>query len=108
MNSVKDSGGLSHWVAPFGDLRVTAFFQLTEAYRRFRVLLRLLMPRHPPVALNSLTKKFDYGPLTKEVLQAVSELRLFLLDAAPKGSAYIRQLYKMKILQASIYGHESL
>jgi hypothetical protein len=43
-------------VAPFGNLRVNAFFQLTEAYRRLRVLLRLLMPRHPPAALTSLTK----------------------------------------------------
>lgn len=55
MYSVMDSGSLSHWVAPFGDLRVVAFFQLAEAYRRFRVLLRLLMPRHPPAALTSLT-----------------------------------------------------
>lgn len=46
------------WVAPFGDLRVNAFIQLTEAFRRLRVLHRLLMPRHPPIALNSLTKKF--------------------------------------------------
>lgn len=53
----KDSRVLPYWVAPFGDLRVNAFFQLTEAYRRYRVLLRLLMPRHPPVALTSLTKK---------------------------------------------------
>lgn len=45
-----------HWVPPFGYLRINAFFQLPEAFRRFRVLLRLLMPRHPPVALNSLTK----------------------------------------------------
>ena len=46
----------SDWVAPFGYLRFNAFFQLTGAFRRFRVLLRLLMPRHPPIALNSLTK----------------------------------------------------
>lgn len=45
-----------YWVAPFGDLRVNAFFQLTEAFRRLHVLHRLLMPRHPPAALNSLTK----------------------------------------------------
>lgn len=45
----------SHWVSPFGYLRVYALFQLTGAFRRFRVLLRLLMPRHPPIALNSLT-----------------------------------------------------
>lgn len=32
-------------------------FRLTEDYRRLRVLLRLLMPRHPPTALKSLTKK---------------------------------------------------
>ena len=57
MYSVKDSGLLIHWVAPFGYPRVKAFFQLTEAFRRFRVLHRLLIPRHPPAALNSLTKK---------------------------------------------------
>jgi hypothetical protein len=51
----------SDWVAPFGNLRVNAFFQLTEAYRRLRVLHRLLMPRHPPIALNSLTiNSFKY------------------------------------------------
>ena len=55
MYSVKDDGILSHRVAPFGNLRVNAFFQLTEAYRRLRVLHRLLMPRHPPAALTSLT-----------------------------------------------------
>ena len=49
----------SDWVPPFGNLRVNAFFQLTEAYRRFRVLHRLLMPRHPPIALNSLTINFS-------------------------------------------------
>ena len=53
--SVKDNELLTHWVAPFGDLRVKAIFQLTEAYRRLRVLHRLLMPRHPPAALISLT-----------------------------------------------------
>jgi hypothetical protein len=47
----------SHRVSPFGFHRVYAFFQLTDAYRGFRVLLRLLIPRHPPAALNSLTKK---------------------------------------------------
>lgn len=46
----------SHWVSPFGFLRVNAFIQLTGAFRRLRVLHRLLMPRHPPIALNSLTK----------------------------------------------------
>lgn len=34
MYSVQDSGGLSHWVAPFGILRVNAFFQLAGAFRR--------------------------------------------------------------------------
>lgn len=56
MYSAIDSKGLPYWVAPFGDLRVNAFVQLTEAFRRYRVLHRLLMPRHPPAALTSLTK----------------------------------------------------
>lgn len=47
-----------YWVSPFGILRVKALFQLTEDYRRYRVLHRLLMPRHPPAALTSLTKKY--------------------------------------------------
>jgi hypothetical protein len=55
MYSDKDNMVLPYWVAPFGDLRVKAFFQLTEAYRRLRVLHRLLMPRHPPAALIYLT-----------------------------------------------------
>ena len=57
MYSVKDNRVLPYWVAPFGYLRVNALFQLTEAFRRYRVLHRLLMPRHPPIALKSLTKK---------------------------------------------------
>lgn len=52
----KDDGVLVHRVAPFGFLRVDAFVQLTEDFRRYRVLHRLLMPRHPPAALTSLTK----------------------------------------------------
>lgn len=58
----KDSRVLPYWVAPFGYLRVKALFQLTEAFRRYRVLHRLLMPRHPPIALKSLTKKLIYKP----------------------------------------------
>ena len=57
MYSVEDNRFLIYWVAPFGYLRVKAFIQLTEAFRRYRVLHRLLMPRHPPAALTSLTKK---------------------------------------------------
>ena len=44
------------WVAPFGYPRIIALFQLPEAFRRYRVLLRLLMPRHPSAALTSLTE----------------------------------------------------
>lgn len=73
MDSVKDHESSSHRVAPFGYLRVNAFFQLAEAFRRFHVLHRLLMPRHPPIALKSLTKiYFSYGSLTRVTLQAVS------------------------------------
>jgi hypothetical protein len=75
MYSVKDSQGLADWVSPFGYLRVNALFQLTEAFRRLRVLLRLLMPRHPPIALNSLTKNLIEIVLT--ISQAIKyELRL--------------------------------
>ena len=82
----KDSGFYSHWVAPFGYLRVNAFFQLAEAFRRLRVLHRLLMPRHPPAALNSLTKKFvklSCSIIMKNFLQAsiyVSDLESYALN----------------------------
>jgi hypothetical protein len=72
MYSDKDSGVLIHWVAPFGDLRFNAFFQLTEAYRRFRVLHRLLMPRHPPAALISLTNNFIDSSRATILRKAVS------------------------------------
>ena len=74
-------GVYSHWVAPFGYLRVNAFFQLAEAFRRWRVLHRLLMPRHPPAALNSLIM----------IVQAAMFLFLWTF------------LSSLKILQASIY-----
>ena len=45
------------WVAPFGNPRVKAFLQLTEAYRSLHVLHRLLVPRHSSCALSSLTTK---------------------------------------------------
>ena len=51
------TGFYSRRVSPFGILRVKAFFRLTEDYRRLHVLHRLLMPRHPPAALNSLTNE---------------------------------------------------
>lgn len=57
-------GYYSHRVSPFGIHRVNAFFQLTDVYRGFRVLLRLLIPRHPPAALNSLTKKIIFWTLS--------------------------------------------
>jgi len=68
MNSVHDAILLGWRVSPFGYLRVNAVFQLTEAYRRFRALLRLSMPRHPPAALNSLTKKIDYKLLSSNFI----------------------------------------
>lgn len=70
-------------VPPFGYLRVNAFFRLTEAYRRFRALLRLSMPRHPPAALNSLTIKY---------VQALS-CNLYILK---------RQLFSQSITSCSL------
>ena len=43
-------------VSPFGIPRIEAFVQLPVAYRRLRVLHRLLIPRHSPCALGSFTK----------------------------------------------------
>lgn len=34
MNSLKRNLGLLGWVSPFGNLRIIAYFQLHEAYRR--------------------------------------------------------------------------
>jgi hypothetical protein len=59
----KDSGGLIPLGFPIRISPGQCFFQLTEAFRRLRVLHRLLMPRHPPAALNSLTKKIGYKVL---------------------------------------------
>src|SRR5665647_9084 len=58
MYSVKDSGILLHWVPPFGILRVKAISSSPKIIAGLRVLHRLLIPRHPPAALTSLTKNY--------------------------------------------------
>jgi hypothetical protein len=44
----------SHWVAPFGNLRIFVLINSPKLIAAYRVLLRLLMPRHPSAALSSL------------------------------------------------------
>jgi hypothetical protein len=57
--SDKDNGCLFPLGCPIRRSPGQCLFQLTEAFRRLRVLHRLLMPRHPPIALNSLTLQFQ-------------------------------------------------
>ena len=53
-----DSEGLNLTGLPHSEiLRVNAFSSSPKLFAGIRVLHRLLMPRHPPAALNSLTKK---------------------------------------------------
>ena len=44
----------SHWVPPFGHLRINALTNSPKLIAGVHVLLRLLMPRHPSAALSSL------------------------------------------------------
>ncbi len=44
----------SYRVPPFGNLRINAFTSSPKLIAVVRVLLRLLMPRHPSAALSSL------------------------------------------------------
>ena len=63
-------------VSPFGDLRINAYLRLPAAYR---VLRRLLVPRHPPYALCSLILVFCMT-LFKTIfdrLPAISDVRFF-------------------------------
>src|SRR5437588_3959263 len=58
-----DSAGrtlvLPAWVSPFGHLRlITPACGWPELFAACHVLHRLLLPRHPPCALSSLTIKF--------------------------------------------------
>ena len=58
--SMDSSGNGRRLILPGFPIRTPpgqCLFRLTEDYRRFRVLHRLLMPRHPPAALNYLTKR---------------------------------------------------
>jgi hypothetical protein len=72
------------------------FFQLAEAFRRIRVLHRLLMPRHPPVALNSLTKK--------NLLQAVSlSYDFYLCPALPGFRQLILKIFLKRRFLSVIY-----
>ncbi len=70
-------GHYSHWVSPFGYFRVNALIQLTETFRRLRVLHRLLMPRHPPVALTKLNYIIAFMQLVRIILKRHSNSLLF-------------------------------
>jgi hypothetical protein len=87
------------WVSPFGYLRINAFFQLTEAFRRFRVLHRLLMPRHPPIALNSLTKNFSLKQLSMSYDShkpyGLCYLLTFLCEDYPQALIFISEFVSM-------------
>src|SRR4030088_395391 len=49
-------GHYSRWVAPFGNPRIKRLLAATRGLSQQRyVLHRLLVPRHPPCALSSLT-----------------------------------------------------
>ena len=52
MDSVYGNGVLPRWVSPFRNLRIKDHLHLPAAYH---VFLRLLVPRHSPCALLSLT-----------------------------------------------------
>lgn len=73
----RDRECLVHGVSPFGDLRVNAFSSSPKLFAGFRVLHRLLMPRHPPAALISLTNIFA------SILQAsIILVNLLILDVS--------------------------
>jgi hypothetical protein len=40
--------GRIHWVSPFGHPRINGCLRLPEVFAACRVLLRLMVPRHPP------------------------------------------------------------
>ena len=61
-------------VAPFGNLRIIAYVQLPQLIAACRVLLRLLMPRHSPCALCSLT--FENNLFFRLVLLSLELCRL--------------------------------
>ena len=56
MYSRQDTTRLNVVGSPFGNLRIKAHLQLPKHIGVSAVLLRLLVPRHSPCALNNLTK----------------------------------------------------
>src|SRR5688572_28471672 len=59
-------GHCAYGVAPFGYLRIKAWSAAPRSFSQLsHVLHRLLVPRHPPKALSSLTKKSFVGPLAR-------------------------------------------
>ena len=75
MYSAKGDEVLPRRVPPFGNPRIKALVQLPWAYRRLRVLLRQLVPRHSSMTLFSL----NYSQLYR-VLDALLSLSRQLLS----------------------------
>ena len=71
-------------VSPFGNPRIIALVQLPEAYRRFRVLHRQLVPRHSSCALSSLNIRVTCSvPLTHRLLTTMQLSKCFRHQWAP-------------------------
>ena len=70
-------------VSPFGNPRIIALVQLPEAYRRFRVLHRQLVPRHSSCALSSLIRVTCSVPLTHRLLTTMQLSKCFRHQRAP-------------------------
>jgi hypothetical protein len=79
------------------------FIQLPEAYRRYHVLLRLLMPRHPSAALSSLIIKiffcylFAYFPYKCSLCEDILPQALFFISDSFLSKSFYLILYFLEV-----------
>ena len=60
MDSPCSDGGLLRRVSPFRYLRILGYLLLPELFAAYHVFHRLLVPRHPPYALSSITNSLPF------------------------------------------------
>src|SRR4028118_555122 len=86
------------WVAPFGDLRLRLPATCRSLSQLGYVLLRLLMPRHPPSALTCFSTPIESLSLLLPLLASAcafsQSLMLFSLPVAPPSIR--KRIYRAK------------
>ena len=92
--------GRTRRVSPFGHPRFNGCLRLTEVFAACRVLLRLMVPRHPPQALLILNNSHPLSFTSQTALHASRHERAIRLAKSSARACYDAQPVKERLSRA--------